>query len=430
VSAAGASQDAAGASGNSTFAALRVRDFRRFWLAAFASNTGGWMQNATVPYVVFTVSNSPGDVGVAGFFQYVPFMLMGAVGGTLADRLPRRQTLMATQFAQALCAVALYVVVASGSATTASVSALAFLSGLAGGVNTPIWQAFVSDLVPRELLMNAVTLNSAQFNASRALGPFLAGVVIALAGPSAAFAINAASFAAVVGVLVVIRGRPAARREGRVGVLGGLTAAVRHVRSSPAILACCTAIIVVAGIGSPLFSYLAVYGERVFGVQGALLGLLFGAGGIGSVLFTPLLLRAAPRLPRAVLLAGSMLLYGASVMATGLAPTYAWAVVALLFHGGAYLTIASTINTTIQLIVREELRGTVIALYLMCLTGSLPLGLFVWGVFSERLGVRSTTVGAGALLVMVTWALVAAGRFKVMAAADVARDDAVGPPSA
>jgi MFS family permease len=384
------------------------------------------MQNAAVPYVVFTISGSPGQVGVAGFFQYVPFMLMGMVGGTLADRFHRRRALIVTQVAQAVSALALYALVASGAATTGSISALAFLSGLAAGVNTPIWQAFVPDLVPRELLMNAVTLNSAQFNASRALGPFLAGVVIATVGPAAAFAINAASFGAVVAVLLVIRGRPATPGRDRTGVLGGVSAAVRHARTTPAILACCTAIIAVAGIGSPLFSYLPVYGERVFGVAGAQLGLLFGAGGIGSVLFTPLLLRVAPRLARAKLLAGSMLLYGAALVATGLAPGYPWAVVALLIYGGAYLAIASTINTTIQLVVREDLRGTVIALYLMCLTGALPVGLFVWGVVSEQVGIRPTTVGAGISLAVVTSALVAAGRFRVMAAADAARDDAAG----
>ena len=137
----------------------------------------------------------------------------------------------------------------------------------------------------------------------------------------------------------------------------GSGGARRTCSTSPAILACCVAIIAVSGLGSPLFSYLAVYGESVYGVDGAQLGLLFGAAGIGSVLFTPLLLSVAPRLPRARLLGAAMLLYGVSVAAMGLAPTYAWSIVALLCFGGAYLSIASTINTTIQLVVLEELRG-------------------------------------------------------------------------
>ena len=180
----------------------------------------------------------------------------------------------------------------------------------------------------------------------------------------------------------------------------------------------------VAGLGSPLFSYLAVYGESVFGVEGLRLGMLFGAAGVGSVLFTPLLLSVAPRLSRSVLLSAAMLFYGTSVAAMGFAPTFAAAIVVLVCFGGAYLSIASTINTTIQLVVREDLRGVVIAIYLMCLTGALPVGIFVWGAAADRVGIRPTTVAAGALLVAVTVVFVLTGRFSMMAAADTARDAA------
>ena len=416
-----------GPSPNGALAALSLRDFRLFWIGALISNTGGWMQNATIPYVVFSITGRAGDVGITGFFQYVPFMLMGLLGGTLADRFPRRALLIVCQLAQAACALALYALVASGSATTAWMSALAFVSGLAGGLNTPIWQSFVTELVPRDLLLHAVTLNSAQFNAARALGPLLAGLVIAWSGAATAFAINAGSFLVVLAVLFVIRGASDGQRRGTPGgVVEGWKVAVRYVLATPAILACCTAIVAVAGIGSPLFSYLAVYGEEVYPVDGLALGVLFGAAGIGSVLFTPLLLSVAPRLRRARLLGGAMVAYGIATIAVGLSPGYAAAVVALLFFGGAYLAIASTINTAIQLVVEEHLRGVVIAVYLMCLTGALPIGLYLWGVISDQVGIRITTVGAGALLVAVTVVFILTGRFTVMAAADDARDAAAG----
>jgi MFS family permease len=407
---------------------LRVRDFRRFWVGAFVSNSGGWMQNATIPYVVFELTGDVAEVGLTGFLQYLPFMLMGAVGGTLADRFPRRRLLIVLQVAQAVAAAALWVVVAAQLATPGRIAALAFVSGLLGGLNTPVWQAFVSELVPRELLLGAVTLNSAQFNAARALGPFLAGVLIAVSGPAAAFAVNALSFVVVVGVLAVIRGRTDRRPTGpRRGVLAGLAGAARSVVATPAILACCVAIVAVAGLGSPLFGFLPVYGEDVFSVGGVRLGLLLGAGGLGSVLAAPALLSVAPRVPRAVLLPASMAAYGVSVVAVGLSPSYAVAVAVLLVFGAAYLAIASTINTTIQLVVDEERRGTVIAIYLMCLTGALPVGLWVWGVAAAAVGLRSVTVAAGLGLVVVTVAFVVTGRFSVMAAADAARDEARGP---
>lgn len=406
-------------------AALSERDFRRFWLGALVSNTGSWMQNAAVPYVAFTLTGSAGDVGITGFFQYLPFMVMGLVGGALADRYPRRRLLVLCQLAQGLCALGLYLLVVTDSATVTTLSALAFAAGLAGGVNVPIWQSFVTELVPRDVLLNAVTLNSAQFNAARALGPFLAGLVIAGWGVATAFAINAASYLVVIAVLAVIRGTTEGRpRPSGTTPWQGIRAGAAHVLSTPAILACCIAIVAVAGLGSPLFSYLPVYGEQLLSVSGVRLGLLFGAAGIGAVLFTPMLLSVAPRVRRSVLLAGSMTLYGAAVAATGLAPSYGWVIVALLAFGGGYLAIASTINTTIQLVVDEELRGVVLALYIMCLTGALPIGLFLWGVASDAVGLRTTTVAAGVLLVAVTALFVVTGRFSVMASADDARDAA------
>lgn len=408
--------------------AFGVLDFRRFWLAALVSNTGTWMQSAAIPYAVFEISGTAGAVGVTGLFQYLPFMLMGAVGGTLADRFPRRRLLLVTQLAMMGAAICLWALVASGAATVASITALAFVFGLLGGLATPVWQAFVAELVPRELLLGAVTLNSTQFNAARAVGPFLAGVVIAAIGVQAAFLFNAASFLAVIAVLGVIRSAGVARPSGggadRPRVIAGLSEAARHILESPAILACCISIVAVAGLGSPLFNFLPVYGEEEFAVTGWQLGLLFGAGGIGSLAFAPALLKVAPRFPRAALLAGSMGLYGAAVVAVGLSPAYGLTIAALLFFGGSYLGIASTINTTIQLVVRDHLRGKVIAIYLMCLTGALPLGLLVWGLSADAIGLRPTTVGAGLLLVVTTLVLQLSGRFAVMAEADAARDAA------
>ncbi|MFM7069433.1 MAG: MFS transporter [Actinomycetes bacterium] len=404
--------------------ALRVRDFRLFWMAALVSNTGGWMQNATIPYVIYELTGRAGQVGLTGFFQYVPFMVMGLVGGYVSDRFARRGTLIVVQLAQAVAALLLWIDVASGVATPLSVTALAFASGLLGGLNTPVWQAFVVDLVPRDRLMGAVTLNSTQFNASRAIGPFLAGVIIAAFGASTAFLLNAVSFFAVVLVLLVIRGRPSPHVSTD-GLLAGVRAAAAHIWRTPALVACCTAIIVTAGLGSPLFSFLPVYGASEYDVTGVRLGLLLGAGGIGAVVAAPFLLSVVTRVRRAVALPAAMCSYAVAVALTGLVRHYVVALLVLMLFGGAYLAIASTINTSIQLVVADHLRGKVIAVYLACLTGALPLGLLAWGWSSDRFGLRPTTVAAGAALVAATGVLVVTGRFTVMVAADAARDAAL-----
>ncbi|MEI7887623.1 MAG: MFS transporter [Actinomycetes bacterium] len=407
------------------FDALRQKHFRRFWLAALVSNTGSWMQGAAIPFVAFSLTGSAGAIGVTGFFQYLPFMMMGLVGGSLADRFPRRTLLIGTQVAQAICAVALFVMVYTGFVSTAWLAGLAFASGLAAGLNTPVWQSFVTELVSRDLLLNAVTLNSAQFNAARALGPLLTGIIASGIGVAWVFALNAASFGLVIIVLFTIRvSSDAARKKVADGSRAGIRTAGRYVLASPPIIACCMAIAAVAGFGSPLFSYLVVYGEEVVHVSGLRLGILFGAAGIGSVLFTPALLSVAPRIPRSKLLSGAMVLYGFSVIAAGLAPTYVTLVLALLCFGGAYLAIASTINTTIQLVVRDDLRGKVLAIYLGCLTGALPLGIFAWGRLSDSYGIQAVTVAAGCALLLITFLFIVTRRFHVMADADLARDAA------
>ncbi len=399
--------------------ALQHRDFRIFWVAALLSNTGSWMQNAAIPFVVFELTGRNGDVGATGFWQYAPVMVMGVVGGSLADRFDRRRLLIATQVVQSAFAVLLYLDVAAGTTTVTRISALAFCSGLAGGLNIPIWQSFVSQLVPREVLANAITLNSTQFNAARALGPLVGFALATTFGAASVFLVNAVSYAAVLVALPFIDvGRNWTRPEGpRSSALVDLVEGARYVWAHPGIRACCVAIIAIAGLGSPLFSFLpASYGQEVFDLSKTGIGLLAGAGGVGALLAAPFLLTTLAQVPRSTLLIGSMLSYAAGTVVVGLAPHVVVAIVGVALFGGSYLGIASAINTTIQLMAREDMRGKSIAFYIMCLTGSLPVGLFVWGRAADEWGVRATTVGAGVALALTTLALAATGRFAAMAA--------------
>ncbi len=405
-------------------AAFGHRDFRIFWFAALASNTGGWMQNATIPYVAFQLTGRDAGVGITGFWQYLPIMLMGAVGGSFADRFDRRRLLGVTQVVQAAFAVALWVMMVTDSATLPLLTVLAFGSGLAGGLNIPVWQSYVVSLIPKRDLMNAVTLNSTQFNGARALGTFLAGVVIAGIGPSAAFGLNAVSFGCVLVALGFIRTRAVRPpQNGRRSVASDLLAGIRYVWSVPGIVASCAAIAAIAGIASPLFSFLtASYGQELFALSGWRLGVLWSAGGLGSLLLAPLVLTMGARVPRRAMLIVAMLGYAAGTIVVGAAPTWGIAVVGLVIYGGAYLAIASTLNTTIQLLAREDMRGKSIAIYVMCLTGALPIGLLVWGFAADRFGIRVVTVGSGLLLIVVTVVMNVTGRFDAMVAADHLRD--------
>ncbi len=408
-------------------AALRIRDFRLFWCAALASNTGSWMQATAIPYVVFQLTHSSGDLGITWYFQYVPMVFMGLLGGSLFDRFDRKKLLVGTQVVQACFALLLWAVVASERASTTNLAALGFASGLASGLNIPIWQSFVTQLVPRDTLQNAVTLNSTQFNAARALGPVFAAPVIVAFGAGVAFMFNAISFVAVLAVLPFIHAATPTRPSGpRPRVWADLVAGAKYVKRQRGILACCLAIIAIAGLGNPLFSFLpSTYGQSIFDVEGWELGLLTGAGGIGALVAAPFLLTRAATWSRPRLLTIAMTTYGASIVIVGISPGIWIAVVGGILFGGAYLAIAATIITTIQLLAHEDMRGKAIAVYIGCLTASLPIGLYLWGLAADEFGIRATTVGAGLALIGVTALLRMTGRFSQMADADGLHDLAV-----
>ncbi|MCB1029420.1 MAG: MFS transporter, partial [Microthrixaceae bacterium] len=270
-------------------AAFRFRNFRLFWIGALLSNSGTWLQNLTVPYVVFQLTHSSTWVGVAAFSQLAPMAVLSPLGGTLADRLDRRRVLMWTQSAMAVLAVTMGVVWVTGRASVPAIIALVALGGVVTGINAPAWQAFVSELVPRDALLNAVTLNSAQFNAARAFGPGLGGLVLVTLGPGPAFFINAASYGAVLVALrmITLASRPAATTP-RPRILADAGDTIAYVRSHRGMAACYLAVVALGLFGQPIFSLVVVFAEEVFSVGGLAYGVLSAALGIGAVLAAPI----------------------------------------------------------------------------------------------------------------------------------------------
>ena len=193
--------------------AFHNRNFSLFWSGALISNIGTWMQNLTVPFaLLYVMKTSSVWVGIATVSQFLPGVILGPVAGYIADHFDRRRVLLLSQVIQLLLALLLWAVWQSGLRSPLGFIAIVSLNGVVFGVTMATWQAFVTQLVPREELLNAITLNSAQFNGSRAFGPALAGLVLARWGPGAAFLANALSFVAVVVALLLVR-RPAIDRQ-------------------------------------------------------------------------------------------------------------------------------------------------------------------------------------------------------------------------
>ncbi|MEY2460115.1 MAG: hypothetical protein QOG30_1945, partial [Acidimicrobiaceae bacterium] len=396
-------------------AALRHRDFALFWWSSLVSNSGTWLQNVAVPFVVFRLTHSAAWVGFTSFAQFAPGVLLAPLAGSLADRFPRRSVLLVNQTLLGLVALALWVEWIAGWTSPWTITATVAVSGTIASMGIASWQAFVSELVPREDLLNAVILNSTQFNAARAIGPAVGGIVLGGLGPGWAFLLNAVSYGVVVVALLFIRlRRPAADTSERIGILREFASTIRYVRNKRGIVACCTLITAVGLLGSPIFSLAVVFADDVFHVSGALYGLLSACLGIGAVLGAPLLASRAAGLPRSQLVGMATFVYALALAAFGAAPSYWVGVVCLLVAGGAYLALASTSNTTVQLQVDEAMRGKVIAFYLMAFTAAIPIGSLVQGWTAQTVGPRETTITAGLLLALVVTVLRVTGRLSAM----------------
>lgn len=388
----------------SALVAFRHRNFTLFWFGALISNTGTWVQNITVPFLVFQLTRSPALVGLTAFAGLLPLALASVVGGSLADRHQRRAILLVTQTAAAVVAGGFLLLWVSGRASLVPLLVLVVIGGVVTGLNIPAWQAFVTELVPRDHLRNAVTLNSTQFNAARAFGPAIGGLVLAQLGVGWAFAINALSYLVVLAVLLAISVPTLVRAATHAGVLAGLVATVGYVRARRGLSTCVLAVAALGLLASPVNSLLVVFAEQVFGVDRFRYGLLGAALGVGSVLAAPFVAGPATGLRRSRVAGWGMVVHGAALAGFAIAPGYPTALALLVVAGGAYLPVAATLNTTLQWQVDEERRGKVLALYITVFTVAIPVGSLVQGAVAQAIGARVTLgVASLAFLVCTGW---------------------------
>jgi len=385
--------------------AFRHRDFAVFWCGALVSNTGSWLQNLTVPYVLYQLTGSAFWVSLATVSQFAPGLLLGPLGGSLADRYARRRILLLTQSAMAFVALLLWGAWATGLRDPVVVLALVGLSGVVAGVNTPSWQSFVNDLVPRQDLISAVTWNSLQFNAARSLGPGIAGLLLAAFGPAWAFLVNAVSFLFVLAALAAVRpGRRPVAAGVRLPVHRQFREAIAYSRRSPGILMALLVTVTVAALGNSIFQFTVVFAGSELDVGPVGLGLLNAAFGVGAVLAAPIT-SGSRRLSRARTVRWGLVVYGVGIVGFGLAPWFGLALVSLGLVGGAFLAVISASNTALQVIVADHIRGRVLALRIMVFTGTTPIGALLQGWLADHVGPRPTVVGAGVLLLVVATVL-------------------------
>lgn len=382
-----------------TFRALAHRDYRLYAAGGLVSNVGTWMQRVAQDWLVLVLTDNSGvALGITTGLQFLPILLLSPYAGAIADRFPKRRLLQALQVAMATPAAILGVLAVTGAVTPTHVYLLALLFGMATAFEAPARQAYVSELVGPDDLSNAVGLNSASFNAGRIVGPGVAGLLIAAFGSGAqatgvVILLNAASYAAVFFALHLIRGPLPDDGPARDRPRGTVRDGVRFVRGRPDVLLIFGVMFFVGTFGLNFQLTSALMATEVYGKGAGEYGVLGSTMAVGSI--TGALLAARRGAPRLRLVLAAAVVFGVVEILLGVMPTYAAFVALTPLLGASAMTLITSANTTVQLSVPAELRGRVMALYLMVFLGGTPLGSPLVGWVAETFGARWSLVGGG-----------------------------------
>lgn len=380
-----------------TFRSLRVRNYRLFAGGQIVSLTGTWAQRVAQSWLVLELSNDSGvALGIATALQFLPVLLFGLYGGVLADRYDKRRLLIGAQAAMGVLALILALLDLTGTVQLWHVYALAFGLGLASVVDTPVRQAFVSEMVGPDDLPNAVGLNSATFNSARIVGPAVAGIAIAAVGTGWVFAANALSYVAVLVGLRAIRTAELYPSQRLARAKGQLREGLSYVRRRPELLIPMVLVFVIGTFGLNFEITLALIVKNVFELDAGAYGLLtafFAAGSLIGALASAR--RTGP--PRQRTLLGAAIVLGLLIIAVGLAPNLPVMAALLVPTGMAALTFTTTTNSSLQLASAPQVRGRVMALYVLVFLGGKPVGGPLIGAIAEVFGPRSSLLVGGAV---------------------------------
>lgn len=390
------------------FIALANKNLRRFLTGQAISLTGTWMQSVAQGWLVYTLTKSPLSLGLVAVALSAPVLLFSLFGGVIADTIDRRRLLITTQTLSILPALLLAGLTLSGQITVGWIMALAFLLGTVNAIELPARQAFLAELVTRSELTSAITLHSVVFNATRIIGPILAGFTIAAAGLSVCFLINAISFLAGISSLLLISPQTSDRigTKIRSSMLEGLWEGVRYVAGERQISLIMVLVAVISLFGIPFVAMLPIFADGILKVGPEGLGLLAGASGVGSLLAALLVAwqRVIQKKGRLMVAAG--LLFAGCLFLFAHSRDYQSALLALLFTGAGMVCFLAIISCHLQHHCPEILRGRVMGVYTLVLIGMAPFGHALMGFLAGAIGVSAalsfgSAICGGAILASV-----------------------------
>ena len=385
--------------------ALNHRDFRLFWTGQLVSLVGTWMQSVGQSWLVLELTNSPFKLGLIGTLQFGPMLCFSFVAGAIADRVPKRRLVLATQTALMLQAFSLSALAWTGHVQYWHVAVLASLYGFAATLDMPTRQSFIVEMVGKDDLMNAIALNSAMFNGARMVGPAAAGLLVARYGVAPAFLLNGVSFLAVIVALLGIRAEGLPQAQASSSVRQDIVAGVRYAVGTPLVLLI---------LGLLFFVSLFVINHNVLvpllardvlheGAQG--FGFLMAALGMGAVAGALALAVLGSGRPRLIVVVAAAIVASATTLSLAAIRHFWPATIALGLIGFSQIVFMASCNSTLQVTAPDRLRGRIMSLYAFVFVGVTPIGSFFVGSIAEVFGVSVAFAAGGGLGLLCVLAL-------------------------
>lgn len=386
------------------FSALKAKDFRIYWCGMAVSTIGTWMQNIAQPWLAYKLTDSALLISLVGALQYLPMLFFALFAGVFVDRVSKKKILLFTQSASAVIVFALAALVHTDAIRYWHLLVAATALGFVNTLDMPARQAFLSELVEKDELMDAVALNSAVFNMARTIGPAIAGIVMEVWGLAVCFYVNAFSFSAVVISLFFIHPHPNVQPDGAAphaadmkrDILDGL----RYMRKQKILLLTLMGLFTLGTFALNFSVLVPVFSKTVLGQEETGYGFLMSCMGIGSLVGAMLVAAQSKAKPRKLVLYGFPVLSGISLIALAITHTYALTCVAIAFAGYFIIRYTATANSVLQTNSDSEHLGRVMSAYTLVFAGTTPIGNLYAGAIAEKFGASAGFLACGAIILL------------------------------
>ena len=360
------------------FKAFQYRDFRLMWFGACTSSVGTWMQIVAQGWLIYRLSHSAFLLALDQFLAGIPIFLFSLIGGVVADRVERRKVLLGSQYVQMATAAILTILVGNGLVRVWHILCLSFISGFAQAFGGPAYQALIPTLVEKEDMPNAIALNSIQFNVAVMLGPALAGQALAKLGEKWCFGLNAISFLAPIISLSIISARflPVKTTE---SIFSSLKQGIQFTRKQTSMEALIVLAFCMTALGMPVRTYIPVFVKDIFHRGPETYGNLLSLMGLGSIFGSLTIAGAGNLRKKGIVALAALLCLGAGISAFALSKSVPFSGIILVLVGAAMMAVFATVNSLVQLITTNEMRGRVMSVYNFAFRGGMPMGNLLSG---------------------------------------------------